>query len=84
MFIFPTSGKDQSQGIGIKCFYYLKNKTDLSYCMTEDGKGQFAELSKDNSLILTLDEAVNAVNGLLLQLQRNGYTQEQVLGTPLP
>ncbi len=41
--------------------------------MSDDGKVEIAELSKDNSPILTLDEAVNVVDGLLLQLQWNGY-----------
>ncbi len=90
-FVYPTPikgdfSKEQQQqmGIAVKRFYFLKNKDDLSYCMSDDGKGQIAEMSKDNSFVLSLDDAVNLVNGLLLQLQRNGFTQEQVLATPLP
>ncbi len=87
MYIYPASvkgDKDQAMGIAVKRFYFLKDKSDLSYCMTEDGKGQIAELSKDNSLMLTLDEAANVVSGLLLQLQRNGYSRDQVLASALP
>ncbi len=87
MYVYPSvikGDKDQAMGIAIKRFYYLKDKSDLSYHMSDDGKGEIAELSKDNSLILTLDETVNVVNGLLMQLERNGYTKEQVLAAPLP
>ncbi len=86
MYVYPATvkgDKEQTMGITVKRFYYLKNKCDLSYQMS-DGKGEIAELSKDNSLVLTLDETVNVVNGLLMQLERNGYTKEQVLATPLP
>ncbi len=86
IYVYPSpikGDKEQAMGVAVKRFYFLKDKTDLSYHMI-DGKGEIAELSKDNSIVLTLDEAVNVVNGLLLQLQRNGYTQEQVLASPLP
>ncbi len=69
MYIYPTpikGDKEQKMGIAVKRFYFLKNKDDLSYCMSEDGKGEIV------------------VNGLLMQLQRNGYTQAQVLETMLP
>ncbi len=87
IYVYPSPVKgdaEQSVGIAVKHFYFLKDKSDLSYYMTEDGKGQIAELSKDNSLMLTMDEAANVINGLLLQLQRNGYTKDRVLATPLP
>ncbi len=87
MFVYPTpvkGDKEQKMGIAVKHFYFLKNKDDLSYCMTEDGKGEIAELSKDNSLVLSLEEAIHLVNGLLLQLDRNGYTKKDVQDMGLP
>ncbi len=78
LFIWPAQ-KDNQPSIAIKRYYYVKNKQDLSYVMTPNGKGQIQELGKDNSLVLTLEEAKMVVNGLITQLKRNGFEKEDIL-----
>ncbi len=53
MFISPTE-KDKQPAIAIKRYYFPKNKGDLSYMMTPDGKGKILEMSKVSDLFLLI------------------------------